>query len=154
MTVIKDLSWFTNGNIRIEIMNRVQRHVMNCLYATTAIILFTAVASPASAGQPMCPCWDGQIGLAADLASGTYTTCDTHPVTAKKDAILVQSASASNPAAGEKVQSASAALIDGSGSCRFTPAGPPEIGPPTATDTQTTWACIRDISAVCRGFGF
>jgi hypothetical protein len=131
-------------------MHRIQRHLLNCLYATAAIVVVTAVALPASAGQPECPCWDGQIGLAADLASGTITTCDTHPVTVKKETVVSHSATANG---GSRNPSANAGLSDGAGACSFN-SGQGEITLPTPTDIPTTWACIRDIGAVCRGFGF
>ena len=127
------------------------RHILLCLYATTATVLIIAFAPAAWAGQPECPCWEGQIGLAADLASHDLTICETHPIPVLN---TVTGLHASRVVVGTFDEIIVNVLSDNSAFGPLCDAillnGIEQID----LSKGVVWACMRDVGAVCRGLGF
>ena len=120
------------------------------------VLLFStmiAFAAPAYASPPECPCWEGVVGLTLFVASVDPLGCTPHP----------------NPSTSGSQIVAAGITDEGGGIMALAIAQPsaPEPNPEGVcrtgsnpnqnfihTSIPVAWACIRDITAVCRGLGF
>jgi hypothetical protein len=132
------------------------------LTATTAILILFAYITPASAGQPECPCWtDGAVGLMADVIAqgGAVGVCTAVPESKTPQAPgatgAVFSSVINKVEAGEVIAAWFASLSTfpefGDGRCGLNVhAFVRERG----LDKRTAWACIHDMTSVCQALGF
>ena len=116
------------------------------------IVTLFALAAPAHADAPTCPCWAGVDELTAVVATKNISFCFTRPRSRPFIGVIAHKivhAQIIDAGANTIASGISTPAVDTAGVCFFD-----DDGAFTPTTLPEVWKCIQDITALCRRLGF